>query len=51
MLGDKLIALKIISQAQLDEALKEQKETGQRLGEVLVAKGFATNEQIENALK
>ena len=51
MLGEKLIALKVITQEQLNKVLTEQKETGQRLGEILVDKGYATQEQIENALK
>lgn len=50
MLGEKLIAANVITQAQLDEALAEQKETGQRLGEVLVSKGYATQEQVDSAL-
>ena len=51
MLGEKLIALSVITQEQLDDALNEQKKTGKRLGEVLVDKGYATEEQIDNALK
>ena len=51
MLGEKLIALKVITQEQLNEVLTEQKKTGQRLGEILVDKGYATQEQIDNALK
>ena len=51
MLGEKLIALNVITQEQLDDALSEQNKTGKRLGEILVEKGYATEEQIDNALK
>ena len=51
MLGEKLIAANVITKEQLEQALSEQKATGQRLGDVLVSKGYATNDQIENALK
>ncbi len=51
MLGDKLVASGTITQAQLDEALKEQAASGKKLGEVLVAKGYCTQAQIDAALK
>ena len=51
MLGEKLIASKVITQEQLDEVLTEQKRTDQRLGEILLDKGYATQDQIDNALK
>lgn len=51
MLGEKLIASKVITSQQLQEALNEQKKTGQRLGDILVSKGYATAGQIEEALK
>ena len=51
MLGEKLIAANVITKGQLDEAISEQKKTGKRLGEILVEKGYATQEQIESALK
>ena len=50
MLGEKLIAAGIITQAQLDEALKAQAGSGKKIGEVLVDKGFATQEQIDQHL-
>ena len=50
MLGLKLIALGIITQEQLQEALNEQKKIGKRLGEILVDKGYASKEQIDSAL-
>ena len=51
MLGERLIALSVITQEQLDDALSEQKKTGKKLGEILVDKGYATKEQIDNAMK
>jgi type IV pilus assembly protein PilB len=50
-LGDILIRLKKITTPQLLEALVQQKNTGQRLGELLVQRGLVTNEDIETALK
>lgn len=50
MLGDTLIANGTITKAQLDECLAEQKASGKKLGEIIVAKGYATQDQIEKAL-
>jgi MSHA biogenesis protein MshE len=49
-LGDTLIAQKIISQDQLKSALELQKKSGRRLGRVLIEQGFATEEQICEAI-
>jgi MSHA biogenesis protein MshE len=49
-LGDLLIAQKIISQGQLKVALDEQKKSGRRLGRVLMEQGFASDEQICEAI-
>ena len=49
-LGDLLIAHRIISQEQLEEALKSQKESGRKLGRELVAKGFISDDQLANLL-
>jgi len=49
-LGDLLIAQKIISQAQLGLALENQKKSGRRLGRVLIEQGFASEEQICEAI-
>lgn len=49
-LGDLLIDAKVISQAQLEEALADQKKTGRKLGQVLIENGFATEESILEAL-
>jgi hypothetical protein len=51
MLGETLVGKGIISQAQLDQALGEQKKTGTKIGDLLVKMGFATKEQVEAALK
>ncbi|WP_185231596.1 GspE/PulE family protein [Teredinibacter franksiae] len=45
-LGDLLVAQQLISQEQLEQALKEQKTTGRKLGRQLVDMGFVE----ENAL-
>ncbi len=49
-LGDLLIDHKLISQAQLEQALSEQKSSGQKLGRVLIAEGYLTENQILDAL-
>jgi type IV pilus assembly protein PilB len=51
MLGETLVGKGIISQAKLDQALGEQKKTGEKLGDLLVRLGFVTREQVETALK
>ncbi len=49
-LGEILIKEGIISQAQLDEAIKAQAKEGGRLGEILLKMGIATEEDIVVAL-
>src|SRR5579884_1669471 len=49
-LGDLLVREKIITQDQLAQALKKQKQTGGRLGSVLVSLGFLTDEEVTNFL-
>src|SRR5438270_12901244 len=49
-LGDLLVREKIISAEQLTQALKKQKETGSRLGSVLVKLGFLNDEEVTNFL-
>lgn len=48
-LGDILVALKVITSDQLAQALDEQIQTQQRLGAVLMAHGWADEEQITRA--
>jgi hypothetical protein len=50
-IGTLLITAKILKQEQLDEALDEQKISREKLGKILIRKGYATDIQINNALK
>jgi hypothetical protein len=50
-LGQILIGKKLISQAQLDQAIAEQGRTGQRLGEVLAAMKLITAAQVRGAIR
>src|SRR6185436_13750198 len=50
-LGDVLIRMKKITTPQLLEVLVEQRRTGEKLGEILVNRGFAKAEDIQAALK
>ncbi len=45
-LADLLVAEKIISPQQLEEALEAQRRTGEKLGGVLIGKGFLREEQL-----
>lgn len=49
-LGDILVKEKLISESELENALAEQKKSGQRLGKALVASGLVTEEGIAQAL-
>src|ERR1043165_4772923 len=49
-LGDLLVKEKVITPDQLDQALKSQKESGTRLGSVLVKLGFLSDEDVTNFL-
>ncbi len=49
-LGDLLIQHKLISQAQLEQALEGQKKSGQKLGRVLIEDGYLTEDQMLEAL-
>jgi MSHA biogenesis protein MshE len=49
-IGDLLVQNKLLSQAQLDAALAEQKRSGHKLGRVLVQQGFVDEETIINLL-
>jgi hypothetical protein len=50
LLGLLLIEMGLISEEQLEEALKAQKRTGELLGEVLVGRGYVTRLAIQDAL-
>lgn len=49
-LGDLLVQKGIITEEQLGEALKMQKEKKMMLGEMIVTMGFATQSQINDVL-
>ncbi|HKN82791.1 MAG TPA: hypothetical protein VJW17_05135, partial [Pyrinomonadaceae bacterium] len=49
-LGDLLVREKILTTDQLDQALRKQRETGGRLGSVLVKMGVLTDEEVTNFL-
>ncbi len=49
-LGDLLVREKVITQEQLDQALKGQRDSGGRLGSVLVKLGFLSDEDVTNFL-
>jgi hypothetical protein len=51
MLGDTLVAKGVVTADQLQQALAEQKKTGEKIGDVLIKLGFTTHEKIETALK
>lgn len=50
-IGDLLLETGMITQEQLDEVIREQKQTGKRIGELLVEKGVITEENILGALE
>ncbi|HEX9119265.1 MAG TPA: type IV-A pilus assembly ATPase PilB [Terriglobales bacterium] len=49
-LGDLLVKEKVITPEQLDQALKVQKESGTRLGSILVKLGYLSDEDVTNFL-
>src|SRR5258706_12187977 len=49
-LGDLLVREKVITQEQLEQALKLQKDSSGRLGSVLVKLGFFSDEEVTNFL-
>jgi len=49
-LGEILLQQKLMTEAQLQFALNEQKRTGRKLGRLFVENGFVTEEQISDAL-
>jgi type II secretory ATPase GspE/PulE/Tfp pilus assembly ATPase PilB-like protein len=50
LLGDLLVNMGIVNEQQVTEALKAQRESGKRLGEILIEKGFATHASLADAL-
>lgn len=51
MLGDLLVEYNIITAEQLQQALREHKKTGERLGQALVRMGFVNQQQINEILE
>jgi MSHA biogenesis protein MshE len=49
-LGELLIEQKVINEAQLEQALGEQKKTGRKLGRVLTDLGIVQEQQLNDAL-
>jgi type IV pilus assembly protein PilB len=49
-LGDLLVKEKVITTDQLEQALKVQKESGTRLGSILVKLGYLSDEDVTNFL-
>ncbi|MGD8936551.1 MAG: MSHA biogenesis protein MshE, partial [Thiogranum sp.] len=45
-IGDLLVEQKMISEAQLQQALAEQKKSGRKLGRVLVESGFVDEDKL-----
>ncbi|MBO8128745.1 MAG: Flp pilus assembly complex ATPase component TadA [Peptococcaceae bacterium] len=50
-LGDYLIENNLITEAQLQEALKIQRQTGERLGKILINLGYVTEQDIMEVLE
>ncbi|MGD0238484.1 MAG: type II secretion system protein GspE, partial [Syntrophorhabdales bacterium] len=50
LLGELLVRMSLITQRQLDEALKVQRQLGGKLGEVLVTMGVLGEDDILKAL-
>jgi type IV pilus assembly protein PilB len=50
LLGERLVESGLITPDQLDLALREQKRTRERIGEILINLGFVTQELISSAL-
>jgi type II secretion system (T2SS) protein E len=49
-LGELLIAAGLIGSPQLEDALREGRETGARIGEVVVSRGWATEDEVAKVL-
>ncbi|RJQ30634.1 MAG: type II secretion system protein GspE [Peptococcaceae bacterium] len=51
LLGELLVKNEIVTPRQLDEAVKVQQSTGERLGQVLIKLGYAAEEDISRVLE
>ena len=50
LLGLLLIEMGVISEEQLEQALEVQEESGGRLGDILIARGYTSRLAIQDAL-
>ncbi|SDS78542.1 type IV pilus assembly protein PilB [Paenibacillaceae bacterium GAS479] len=50
-LGDLLVESEVITETELQEALKEQGRTKQKLGDLLIAQGYMTEQQLIEVLE
>lgn len=50
-LGDLLVKQNLLTNAQVEQALRKQKGSGKKIGEVLIEEGFITEDAIIQALK
>ena len=50
-LGEMLVESELITNAQLEEALAEQVKTGERLGHILMSRGFISKQALGEALE
>lgn len=51
LLGDILLENRLLSKSQLEQALAEQKNTREKLGQILVRKGFISEQQLLEVLE
>jgi len=50
LIGEILVSQRIITLKQLENALENQRASGERLGDILIELEYATYESIENAV-
>jgi type IV pilus assembly protein PilB len=50
LLGDLLISKRLITKEQLEDSLASQRQSGRRLGEILIEKGYASSEDVSQVL-
>src|SRR5471032_3653529 len=51
MLGQLLVKQKLISEAQLAQAIEQQRTTGQRLGDIFAEWNIITQQHVQDALR
>jgi len=50
LIGELLVAIGLVSEADVDAALEEQQLTGRRLGDILVARGALSDQDLQRVL-